>query len=161
MSDESARRYAAVTIKSNYTQLEGGAGLRLGIVPAAANLRPGVRYEGQHNLWLTMLPDPDGFMGLFNDAYWSVASAIYTVGKHERPPYYFKPSAKGQRVTNQLEKYPTAKVVDIENALDEAAQQHLIEVKHRLVSVETPEWLHLNELRTAVIAPRPHFEQLD
>lgn len=161
VSDENARRYAAVTIKSNHEQLEGGPGLRLGIVPAAVNLRAGVRYEGKHNLWLTVLPDPDGFMGLFNDAYWSVASAIYTVGKQQRPPYYLKPSAKGQRVAVQLEKYPTAKVVEIEHALDEAAQQHLVEVKHQLVSVQAPEWLHMNELRTPVIAPRPHFEKLD
>ncbi|MFJ5303775.1 hypothetical protein [Streptomyces sp. NPDC088350] len=64
-------------------------------------------------------------------------------------------------MAEQLEKYPTAKVVDIENALDEAAQQHLVEVKQQLVSVEAPEWLHINELRTPVIAPRPQFEPLD
>ena len=161
VSNEDARRYAAVTIKSNHKLLEGGSGLRLGIVPAASDLRPGVRYDRERGLWLTVLPDPDGFMGLFNDAYWSIASAIYTVGKHERPPYYFKPSAKGQRVAEQLEKYPTAKVIDIEFALDEAAQQNLIEVKYQLVSVQAPDWLHMNELRTEVIAPKPHFEKLD
>ena len=161
LSDENARRYAAATIKSNHVHLEGGPGLRVAIVPAATNLRPGVRFDRTHGLWLTVLPDPDGFMGLFNDAYWSVASAVYTIGKQERPPYYLKPSVKGQRVAEQLEKYPTAKVVDIENALDEAAQQHLVEVKQQLVSVEAPEWLHINELRTPVIAPRPQFEPLD
>ncbi|UFR04737.1 hypothetical protein KBP30_27855 [Streptomyces sp. Go40/10] len=161
LSDENARRYAAATIKSNHRLLEGGPGLRVAIVPAATDLRPGVRYDRSRGLWLTVLPDPDGFMGLFNDAYWSVASAVYTIGKQERPPYYMKPSVKGQRVAEQIEKYPTAKVIDIENALDEAAQQHLVEVKHQLVSVEAPEWLHINELRTPVIAPRPHFEPLD
>lgn len=161
LSDENARRYAAATIKSNHTQLEGGPGLRVAIVPAATNLRPGVRFDRSHGLWLTVLPDPDGFMGLFNDSYWSVASAVYTIGKQARPPYYLKPSVKGQRVAEQLEKYPTAKVIDIENALDEAAQQRLLEVKHQLVSVEAPEWLHINEMRTPVIAPRPQFEPLD
>ncbi|SCD32700.1 Integrase core domain-containing protein [Streptomyces sp. BpilaLS-43] len=104
---------------------------------------------------------PDGFMGLFNDSYWSVASAVYTIGKQVRPPCYLKPSVKGQRVAEQLGKYPTAKVIDIENALNEAAQQQLLEVKHQLVSVEAPEWLHINEMRTPVIAPRPQFEPLD
>ncbi|MGK4905616.1 hypothetical protein [Streptomyces sp. PHES57] len=159
LSSEDGFRYAAATIKSNWRQLESGPGLRIGIVPEAKDLKAGVRYE--NGLWLAVLPDPDGFMGLFNDAYWSVAAAVCTLGKHERPSYYMKPTAKGQRMQAQLEKYPTAKVVEIEHALDEAAQQELIAVDHKLLSVKAPEWLHINEKRTPVIAPRPHFEPLD
>jgi hypothetical protein len=161
LSDENARRYAAATVKSNHQQLEGGPGLRLAIVPAAVDLRPGVRYSRQHGLWMAVLPDPDGFMGLFNDAYWSVASAVYTIGKQERPPYYLKPSVKGQRVAEQIEKYPTARVTDIIDALDEAAQQDLLGVEEKLVSVAAPDWLLINEKRTTVVAPRPRFEPLD
>ncbi|MCA5893476.1 hypothetical protein LEP48_08935 [Isoptericola sp. NEAU-Y5] len=161
LSNEHARRYAAATIKSNHHQLEGGPGLRVGIVPAAKDLSPGVRYDRARGLWLAVLPDPDGFMGLFNDAYWSVASAVYTIGKQQRPPYYLKPSAKGQRVAEQLERFPTAKVSDILGGLNEAAQQDLIGVDHRLVSVQAPEWLLVNETRTPVLAPRPSFEPLD
>ncbi|CAO5187123.1 hypothetical protein FAIPA1_610003 [Frankia sp. AiPs1] len=72
-----------------------------------------------------------------------------------------KPSAKAQRLQEQLEKYPTARVQDIEAALNDAAQQHLIGVSHRLVSVEAPAWLHINEQRTPVTAPKPSFERLD
>ena len=161
VSDENARRYTAVTIKSNHHLLEGGPGLRMGVVPAATDLRPGIRYDRDRGLWLTVLPDPDGFMGLFNDAYWSVASAVYTIGKQDRPPYYMKPSVKGQKVAEQLVKYPTAKVIEIEHALDEAAQQNLVGVETKLVSVEAPDWLHINEKRTPIIAPKPHFEALD
>jgi hypothetical protein len=160
LSNEDARRYAAATVKSNHKLLEGGPGLRVGIVPAASDLRAGVRYDRSRNLWLAVLPDPDGFMGLFNDAYWSVASAVYTIGKQMRPPYYLKPSAKGQRVAEQLEKYPTARVSDIIDALNEAAQQNLVGVDHKLVSVAAPEWLLINETRTPVVAPRPIFEPL-
>jgi hypothetical protein len=159
LSAEDSWRYVAATVKSNWTQLEAGPGLRVGIVPEAKDLRPGVRYL--NGLWLAVLPDPDGFMGLFNDAYWSVAAGVCTLGKHVRPPYYMKPSAKGIRLQSQLEKYPTAKVVDIEHALNEAAQQDLVAVKHALVSVEAPPWLHINEKRLPVIAPRPRFERLD
>lgn len=161
LSDEHARRYAAATVKSNHKQLEGGPGLRLGIVPAATDLRPGVRYDRSRYLWLAVLPDPDGFMGLFNDAYWAVASAVYTIGKQERPPYYMKPSVKGQRVAEQVEKYPTAKVIDIVGALNDAAQQDLIGVDEQLVSVTPPEWLYIKETATAVMAPRPRFENID
>jgi len=158
-TDEDGFRYSAATIKSNWRQLESGPGLRIGVVPEAKDLKAGVRY--QNGLWLAVLPDPDGFMGLFNDAYSSVASAVCTLGRHAKPPYYVKPTAKGQRLQAQLEKYPTAKVVDIEDALDEAAQQNLIAVDHKLLSVQAPKWLHMNETRTPIIAPRPRFETLD
>jgi hypothetical protein len=159
LSSQDSWRYVAATVKSNWKLLEAGPGLRVGIVPEAKDLRPGVRYRD--GLWLAVLPDPDGFMGLFNDTYWSVAASVCTLGKHVRPPYYMKPTAKGQRLQAQLERYPTAKVVEIEDALNEAAQQDLVAVEHTLVSVQAPEWLHINETRTPVIAAKPSFEPLD
>ena len=161
LGNENSSRYAAATIKSNWNLLEPGRGLRVGIVPEAKGLQSGVKYDKKLGMWIVAFPDPNGFMGLFNDAYWSVAAAICTLGKHVRPPYYLKPTAKGQRLQAQLEKYPTAKVLEIEAALDEAAQQHLVGVEHKLLSVEAPPWLHINEQRTSVIAPRPVFESLD
>lgn len=159
LSDEDRRRHLAATIKSNWHLLEAGPGLRLGIVPEARDLRAGVRYR--NGLWLAVLPEPNGFMGLFNDAYESIVEAIYTLGKHERAPYHYKPTPAGQRLQSQLEKYGTVKIVEIEGALNEAAQQNLISVEHQLVPVEAPPWLHLNAARTAVVAPKPRFEVLD
>jgi len=159
LTDREAHRYIAATIKSNHTMLEGGRGLRIGIVPEAKDFAPGIRWNG--SLWVLALPDPDGFMGLFNDAYSAVAQAICTLGKHERPPYFLKPSAKAQRVQAQLEKYPTARVVDIEGALDAAAQQNLLDVEHKLVSVKPPPWLHMVEKQEPIIAPKPTFDKLD
>jgi len=159
LSDGQHVKYVAATVKSDWHALESGRGLRIGIVPEAPDLQPGVKY--QNGLWLVSLPDPNGFMGLFNEGYMAVAGAVCTLGKHERPPYYTKPSAKAQRVQEQIEKYPTATVVDIVAALDEAAQQNLVEVDHQLVSVAAPPWLHIMERDTSVIAPRPRFEKLD
>jgi hypothetical protein len=159
LSDEARHRHVAATIKSNHKHLEGGPGLRLGIVPQAKDLPAGVRYR--NGLWLVVLPDPNGFMGLFNDAYESVAEAVFTLGKHDRGNYFYKPTPLGQRIQGQLEKYGNAKVVDIEGALNEAAQQDLVGVEHRLVSVDAPPWLHLNAARTPVLAPKPSFEKLD
>ena len=161
LGNNSSSRYAAATIKSNWKLLEPGRGLRVGIVPEAKNLSSGVRFDRNLGMWIVAFPDPNGFMGIFNDAYWSTAEAICTLGKHLRPPYYLKPTAKGQRLQEQIEEYPTAKVLDIEDALNEAAQQQLIGVEHTLLSVEAPPWLHINEQRTAVIAPKPTFERLD
>ena len=161
LSDEARHRHVAATIKSNWHQLEGGAGLRIGVVPEASDLKAGVRWSKKDQLWLAVLPDPNGFMGLFNDAYESVAEAILTLGKHERGHYFYKPTPMGQRLQAQLEKYATAKVIDIEGALDDAAQQDLVDVERKLVSVDPPPWLHVNAARTTLLAPKPIFEKLD
>lgn len=56
---------------------------------------------------------------------------------------------------------PGTCTLDIEHALNEAAQQDLIDVEHQLVSVRAPEWLHMAEKPTPIIAPKPKFEKLD
>ena len=159
LSDETRHRHVAATIKSNWHLLEGGPGLRLGIVPEAKDLPAGIRRR--EDLWLAVLPDPNGFMGLFNDAYESVAEAVFTLGSHDRGNYFYKPTPMGQRLQQQLEKYGSTKVIEVEHALNEAAQQDLIGIETRLVSVDAPPWLYLNATRTPVIAPKPTFEPLE
>lgn len=159
VGDEERMRHLAVTIKSNWHQLEGGRGLRLAVVPEATDLPGGLHWK--KNLWVATLPDPDGFMGLFNDGYECVAEAITTLGKHDRSVYYYKPTPMAQKIQKQLEKYPTAPVLEIEHALDEASQQKLVGIEHQLVSVDAPEWLHMNATRMPIIAPKPSFERLD
>lgn len=159
LSSTEKLRFAAATIKSNWHHLEDGPGLRVAVVPQAVDLAPGI--QRWKSLYMVALPDPDGFMGLFNDAYEAVAEAIITVGRHDRNAYYYKPSAKAQKIQKQLEKYSNVKVVELVDALNDAAQQNLIRVDRRLLSVEAPSWLHMNEKRTPVIAPRPSFAKLD
>lgn len=163
LSTEDDPRYFAATVKSNYKQLEGGQGLRVGIVPesTATGNSSGVRYDRRHGLWIVTLDDPNGFMGLFNDAYHAVARAMCTLGKQETPPYFVKPSAKGQRVQEQLEKYPDAEALEIEDALDRAAQQNLVVQKHQLISVNPPDWLHIKQMAPKIISPKPKFVKLD
>jgi hypothetical protein len=155
-------KYFATTIKSNYAQLEGGKGLRLGIVPQSRRKghQPGVAYSDKHGLWLITLPDPDGFTGLYRDAYIAVARAICTMGKQVKPAYYTAPSAKAQKLQDQLEKYPTAKILEIEHELDKASQQKLVKVSERLVSVNAPSWLHIKESATQLISVKPRFDPI-
>lgn len=156
-------RYFAATVKSNYAQLEGGRGLRIGIVPESThtNNQPGIKYSPEHGLWVVTLDDPNGFMGLFNDAYHAVARAMCTLGKQPLPPYFTKPSAKAQRVQSQLEKYPDALALEIEDALNDAAQQDLVTASSKLVSVNAPDWLHIKKMAPRVISPKPKFVRLD
>lgn len=163
VSAEGDPRYFATTIKSNFAQLEGGSGLRIGIVPESPDQgnHAGVRYSKEHHLWVVTLADPNGFMGLFNDGYHAVARSMCALGKQPIPPYYIKPSAKALRIQAQIEKYPDAKVIEIEAALDEAAQQNLITTTQRLVSVNAPDWLHIKAMAPKMISPKPIFEKLD
>lgn len=163
LSAEGDPRYFAATVKSNFAQLEGGQGLRIGIVPESThfNNKSGVRFSSEHGLWLVTLADPNGFMGLFNDAYHAVARAICTLGKQPQPPYFVKPSAKAQLVQEQIEKYPDARANEIEDALNDAAQQNLVSQSHKLVSVNAPDWLHIKAMAPKIISPKPKFVKLD
>lgn len=163
LSSEGNPRYFAATVKSNFAQLEGGKGLRIGIVPEStdANNKSGVRFSHAHDLWVVTLADPNGFMGLFNDAYHAVARAVCTLGKHDTPPYFVRPTAKAQKIQEQLEKHPSARAVEIEDALNEAAQQDLVMSSHKLISVNAPDWLHVKAMAPKIISPKPKFIKLD
>lgn len=163
LSNTGGKKYLAATVKSNFTQLEGGKGLRVGIVPESPHFQnlSGVKFDNNTGLWVVSLADPNGFMGLFNDAYNAVARAICTLGKHDKPAYFTKPSAKGEKVQLQLEKYPDATALEIEDALDVAAQQDLVKSTHKLVAVNAPEWLHIKQMAPKIISPKPRFTKLD
>ncbi|MFP8834974.1 hypothetical protein ACLIJR_11985 [Hydrogenophaga sp. XSHU_21] len=158
---EGDNKHLAATVKSNPSHLEGGKGLRIGIVPEANGHPPGVLYNSVHGLWQVTLADPSGFMGIFNDAYLSVARAVNKLGKMSQPPYYAVPSAKGQKLQAQLERFGDAKAAEVEAALDDAAQQDLVNSTHRLVSVNAPSWLHIKEMAPRVISAKPSFARLD
>lgn len=69
-------------------------------------------------------------------------------------------SAKAQRVTGQLTKFEGAKVLDVEAALSDAAQQKLVGSSHKLVSVHAPDWL-LPQTGSGPSTDRPTSEKLD
>lgn len=160
VSVDNDHRHLALTIKSNPLLVEAGRGLRIAIVPEGPHHNSGVVFDQSKGLWIVRLDDPNGFMGLFNDAYNAVARAICTMGKQTPPAYFTKPSAKAQKIQHQLEKFATARAKDVEDALNDAAQQDLVSTDVRLVGVNAPPWLHIKELGPKIIAPKPIFSRL-
>lgn len=156
-------RHLAATIKSNYALLEGGEGLRIGIVPASKERLSAkqVEWDPKTKLWVVTLPDPNGFMGLFNDAYHAVSRAILRMGKQPQLPYYIKPSPEAQKIEDQLVKFKAARAIDVEHELDNAAKQQFVKQSHQLVGVNAPDWLHMKQMATKVISPKPSFVKLD
>ncbi len=61
----------------------------------------------------------------------------------------------------QIERFPDAFVVDIEEGLNEAAQQDLVGQRRQLVSVNAPGWLHMKQMATTLVCPKPKFYKLD
>lgn len=163
MSVEDDPRYFAATVKSNAMQLEGGQGLRVGIVPEhpSTAYNKEVVFDEEKGLWVVSLADPNGFMGLFNDGYSAVARAFLKIGKHEPANYWAVPSAKAQKLKEQIIRYQDATAIEVVDALNDAAQQDLLSTKDKLVSVNAPHWLHVKKMRPAVISPKPKFDKLD
>ena len=63
---------------------------------------------------MVTLFDPDGFMGLYRDAYSAVAEAISTLGHHDRGTFYWdKPTPMGAQIQKQLESYGKRKMTDM------------------------------------------------
>ncbi|WP_146189203.1 hypothetical protein [Pseudomonas protegens] len=163
LSVEDDPRYFAATVKSNVMQLEGGQGLRVGIVPehSSTAYKKEVTYDESKGLWVVSLADPNGFMGLFNDGYGAVARAFLALGKHESANYWAVPSAKAQKLRDQIIKYKDATAIEVVDALNEAAQQDLLSTNDKLISVNAPHWLHVKKMQPTVISPKPKFVKLD
>ncbi|MFC3940970.1 hypothetical protein HX881_19450 [Pseudomonas gingeri] len=163
LSVEDDPRYFAATVKSNAMQLEGGQGLRIGIVPehASTAYRKEVSFDESKGLWVVSLADPNGFMGLFNDGYSAVARSFLKMGKHEPANYWAIPSAKALKLMEQIIKYQDATALEVVEALNEAAQQDLLNANHKLVSVNAPHWLHVKKMQPTVISPKPKFVKLE
>jgi hypothetical protein len=51
--------------------------------------------------------------------------------------------------------------MDIDGALNEAAQQNLVTVNQQLVGIDAPKWLHITERPISIIAPKPKFEKIE
>ena len=83
---------------------------------------------------------------------------IKSMSKHN-VTFEKRPSAKAQRIQEQIEKYPDAFIHEIEGALDEAAQQNLVVQTHTMIGVNAPSWLHVKQM--APISPKPKFTKLD
>ena len=60
-----------------------------------------------------------------------------------------------------INRYPDAKAIEIEGALNDAAQQDLVTAKHQLISVNAPGWLHIKAMAPKIISPKPKFIKLD
>lgn len=159
LSAEGSDKWLAATVKSNPELLEGGSGLRVGVVaewpdwPASDDLSP-TRLDDL-GLIVAVLPDHDGFVRVFNDGYAAVAEALRVIGQHppEWVPHYLKPTVVGQEIARELTLHASTPVVEIVDELGLYGQRGLITPDRRRFSV--PGWLRNNRMQPFVATARP------
>lgn len=160
LSAPGSNKWLAATVKSNAGALEGGPGLRVGIVPQQIGLMAGIsntpHEDPERGLWLAVLPDRDGFVGLFNDAYMATAHVLRRLGKHGEDwgPYYLKPTVIGLKLAAELERHARTPVVEIVDALGDQAQVGLILPGGR-GGFQIPSWLRHARRPALRFVPRP------
>lgn len=128
-------RWVATTVKINANQLEGGRGLRIGIVPMRGGRDDTIRKDEGKNLVICPLPHDGSFMEIFYQG-WGVVQQFIAADSHI-PREAFLPRQADRQVARYLEERRAFPVLDVIGALLPLAQPHLLrteEQKAELIS---------------------------
>ena len=146
-------KWIGTTLKINRTQLEGGKGLRLGIVPANEGESDAVVKDDNKNLVICPLPYDRSFMQAFYQA-WEVV-VQFLAADARLPKEASLPRPPARQVARYLEDRREFPVNDVIAALDPLAQPHLLRARQdEAVVIQTRKVTA--ETTTALLAPIPN-----
>lgn len=120
-------KWIGTTLKINRVQLEGGRGLRLGIVPASEGESDAILKDDNKNLVICPLPYDRSFMQAFYQA-WEVA-VQFLAADAQLPKEANLPRPPSRQVARYLEDRRDFSVKDVIAALGPLAQPHLLRTK--------------------------------
>lgn len=129
-----SQQWVGTSIKINALQLEGAAGLRIGIVPTRQGRSDRVRIDEARNLVICPLHHDGDFMQVFYEA-WRVVQAFLSADAH-LPKESLLPRPVDREVCRMLEErreYPT---VDVVEALKVFGQPELLMTDAEQVRLE-------------------------
>jgi hypothetical protein len=145
-------RWIGTTLKINRYQLEGGKGLRLGIVPASEGESDAIVKDENRNLVICPLPYDHSFMQAFYEAWEIVVQFLSADAK--LPNEAFLPRPPSRQVARYLEDRRDFSVFDVIAALDPLSQPHLLRTKEEVADiVETAK--QGTKTTSSVLAPMP------
>ncbi len=145
-------KWIGTTVKVSRSHLEGGRGLRVGIVPADEGESDSVRRDPVRNLIVCPIPYDRSFMQVFYQA-WQVVVQFLTADAKVPPPASL-PRPPSREVARYLEDRRDYPVVEVLSALDPLSQPGLLRTEEKPVDiVETRK--RITETTTAVLAPVP------
>jgi hypothetical protein len=120
----SSERWVAATVKSNPGDLEGAAGLRIGIVPVRSGRTDKVRKDDGKNLVICPLHHDGDFMQTFYEG-WRIVQAFLKADAKE-PKEVSLPRPEDREVARILAERREFPVVDVVEALEAFAQPELL-----------------------------------
>ena len=124
LGSREADNWVGTTVKINSAQLEGGAGLRVGIYPQA-NDRDRPRRDEDLNLVRLPLPYDGAFMELFYKSFFLVKAFLQADAKV--PPPVRLPDAEDRLITTELEARREFPIVEVIEVLRDMSQLPLLE----------------------------------
>lgn len=130
-----AERWVATTVKINPTQLEGAAGLRIGIVPTRSGSSDKVRRDESKNLVICPLHHDQDFMQTFYEGWRIIQAFIESDG--EMPKEVLLPTPVHREVARILVERRDFPVVDVVGAIATFSQPELLATESRQVGTRT------------------------
>lgn len=145
-------RWIGTTLKINRDNLEGGRGLRVGIVPAREGESDAIVKDEGKNLVVCPLPYDRSFMQVFYQAWEIVVQFLGADAKLPREVYLPRPPAR--QVARFLEERRHFPVVEVIDALVPLAQPHLLRTEEMPADVMETRQRH-TATTTSLLAPMP------
>ena len=130
-----SQKWVATTVKINPNQLQGAAGLRIGIVPTRQGASDRVRLDGRKNLVICPLHHDGDFMQTFYEA-WRIVQAFISADA-SMPKEVDLPRPAHREVARILAERRDYPVLDVVESIASFAQRGLLATEERQVDTTT------------------------
>ncbi len=139
-------QWVATTIKINPSTLQGGRGLRIGIIPMHQGTSDSVRKDDSKNLIICPLPYDRSFMELFYRS-WIIVKTLMNSGCN-MPSETMLPVPPDRFVCHELVQRGRFRVIDVIEALDIFSQSHLLSRDNEKIAEYATEVATIDNLRS-------------
>ncbi|MDA9444328.1 hypothetical protein XH98_35585 [Bradyrhizobium sp. CCBAU 51745] len=146
-------RWVATTVKINPSQLEGAAGLRIGIVPTKQGAKDIVRKDDGKNLIICPLHHDEDFMQTFYEGWRIVQAFIDADGQMPKEVSLPRPAHREVvRILVERREFP---VVDVVEAIEAFGQPELLATDDKQVETTTLKGHSNTDLMIAPVSREP------
>lgn len=146
-------RWVATTVKINPAQLEGAAGLRIGIVPTRAGRADKVRKDESKNLIICPLHHDQDFMQVFYEG-WRIVQAFIAADGHV-PKEVALPRPIDREVARILAERREFPILEVVEAIKPFGQPELLDTDSKHVGLQTLRGHTATEMLIAPMSREP------
>ncbi|GBQ37417.1 hypothetical protein CFR79_12515 [Komagataeibacter saccharivorans] len=135
VGSEATQQWIGATVKINPSQLEGAAGLRVGIIPTRQGQSDKVRKDEKRNLIICPVHHDADFMQMFYESWRCIQAFIFADAKV--PKEVSLPSPVDREICRLLEERREFPVIEVIEAIKPFGQPELLSTESQSVPVET------------------------